>query len=1273
MKTIRFGLVRSLFLKLPPLAAGCLALAGPTNAGVVSQGVYSLYSFTGADDGANPEGALIQAGNGSLYGTTYAGGSNGYGAVYQISSNGAFTPLYSFTGADDGAYPEGGLVQAGNGCLYGTTYEGGSNSYGTVYQISTNGAFTPLFSFSYTNGGYPEAGLIQAGNGYLYGTTYEGGTNGGYGTVYQISTGGAFTPLFSFSYTNGGYPEAGLIQAGNGALYGTTYEGGSNGYGTVYQISTNGAFTSLYSFNYDSGGYPEGGLIQAGNGHLYGTTYEGGSNFYYGTVYQISTDGAFSSLFSFGYGNGGSYPETALVQSGDGNLYGTTYQGGAGGDGTVYQISTNGVLNTLYSLTDGDDGSNPKGALLQAGDGNLYGTAYAGGASNYGAVFVLDALQISPRKPVPALLYGGANPITEQTITLSNLGALSLEWSLANTSSWLTLSVSNGAVAPGGSTALTVSVAAASSLQPGFYPAVLDFTNLADGVVQSYPVNLQVLLAPLPPFASFPANDGADPYSPLIRASDGYLYGTTVNGGLNGDGTVYQISTNGALIILYGFTGGNDGANSYAGLMQARDGYLYATTANGGIYGYGTVFQTDTNGVLNTVYSFTGGNDGGNSYAGVIQGSDGSLYGTTSAYGASGYGTVFRINTEGTFSNLYSFTGGNDGGNPDAGLIQASDGNLYGTTSGGAFYGTIFRITTNGALTTIYPFTGADDGAYPEAGLVQASDGNLYGTASAGGVIGLGTVFRVSTSGAFDALFSFNDTDGSTPVAGLVQGADGALYGTTSTGTGHTASGTAFRVTTNGAFNSIHLFTGGSDGGSPQAGLIQLSDGNLYGTASAGGFGSDGTVFKVSTNDAFTLLHAFVITGPVDSSGGLQLSGGDLYGTTAKGGTNGQGSVFQVTSNGTLTTIYSFSGGNGGSVSGLILAGDGCFYGTTYGGGKYGDGTLYQISSTGVFTPLFLFNSENGADPEGVLVQAGDGYLYGTTASGGSNGYGTVYQISTNGAFTPLFSFNYSDGGDPEAGLIQAGDGYLYGTTYEGGSNGYGTVYQISTNGAFNSLYSFTDGYDGSYPAAGLIQAGNGYLYGTTSSGGSNGYGTVYQISTNGAFNALYSFTGRYDGSNPTAGLVQAGNGYLYGTTPSGGVSGQGTVFQISLDGAFTPLYSFSGGEDGGDPAGSLVEFGNYLYGVTQEGGPNGNGTVFRIPISQASVPPVTIGPASFSGGDLIFSVPTTLNQSYTVQQTTNLATAGWFVYTNFPGTGLAVELVIPTTNHSAFFRVVEP
>jgi len=231
-----------------------------------------------------------------------------------------------------------------------------------------------------------------------------------------------------------------------------------------------------------------------------------------------------------------------------------------------------------------------------------------------------------------------------------------------------------------------------------------------------------------------------------MQASDGNLYGTTTKGGANSNaGTVYKITTAGAETVMWSFGGSGDGVNPYASPIQASDGNLYGTTYGGGANGAGTVFKITTAGAETVLWSFGGSGDGALPDSGLMQASDGNLYGTTTSGGTNGAGTVFKITTAGAETVLWSFGGSGDGAKPYGGLIQASDGNLYGTTYGGGANGagTVFKITTTGAETVLWSFGGSGDGVNLDGALMQASDGNLYGTTYGGGANGAGTVFNI--------------------------------------------------------------------------------------------------------------------------------------------------------------------------------------------------------------------------------------------------------------------------------------------------------------------------------------------------------------------------------------------------------------------------------------------------------------------------------------------------------------------------------------------------
>jgi uncharacterized repeat protein (TIGR03803 family) len=360
-------------------------------------------------------------------------------------------------------------------------------------------------------------------------------------------------------------------------------------------------------------------------------------------------------------------------------------------------------------------------------------------------------------------------------------------------------------------------------------------------------------------------SDGGYPRAPLIADKAGNLYGTTVQGGLSNNclqggscGVVFKLDTNGNETVLYTFTGGADGSNPRGGVVRDESGNLYGTTANGGLDNNcyegptcGVVFKLDPNGNETVLYSFTGGADGGNPYAGVIRDAAGNLYGTTFVGGAYGGGTVFKIDSAGVFSVLHTFTGGADGGNPAAGVIRDTEGNLYGTTlNGGGVLGVVFKLDPAGNETVLHTFTGNPDGAQPQAGVFRDAAGNLYGTTTWGGATANGTVFKIDAAGNETVLRSFMYTrkGGAWPQAGVVRDASGNLYGTTLfssayKGGGDGGAGTLFRVNPAGQETVVHSFTG-ADGVAPEAALL-LYKGILYGTAGGGGPYGQGVVFKV--------------------------------------------------------------------------------------------------------------------------------------------------------------------------------------------------------------------------------------------------------------------------------------------------------------------------------------------------------------------------------------------------------------------------------------------
>jgi uncharacterized repeat protein (TIGR03803 family) len=403
-------------------------------------------------------------------------------------------------------------------------------------------------------------------------------------------------------------------------------------------------------------------------------------------------------------------------------------------------------------------------------------------------------------------------------------------------------------------------------------------------------------------------------------------------------------------------------------------------------------------------------------------------------------------------------------------------------------------------FTTLYSFDNSD-GAYPVAPLVQATDGNLYGTTSSGGANDGGTFFKIAPSGRLTTLYSFCSqsgcVDGENPQAALIEAPNGDLYGTTSGGGANGDYGTVFKITPGGKLTTLYSFcsqSGCADGANPYAGVIQDAEGNLYGTTQQGGedpqlsclafsFNGCGVMFKLDTAGEETVLHSFV-GNPNDGgnpfAGLIQSSDGNVYGTTYDGGEYNGGTVFEMTQMGELKTLSLgcvgyMCGAPISPVAALVEGADGIFYGTTEAGACIGcDGAVFQITTTGGLKTLYGFDfnlhegctfpSNPGAIPTAGLIRAAGGDLYGTTTSCGANDGGTVFRITPTGTLTTLYSFcsqsGCADGGNPRAGLVQDTNGTFYGTTKSGGANGDGTVFSLSID-----LFPFVK----TLPAAGKV------------------------------------------------------------------------------------------------------------------------------------------------------------------------------------------------------------
>jgi len=611
--------------------------------------------FTGPINGSNPRGSLMQATNGKLYGMTYQGGSNNMGVLFEYDpATNNYTKKLDFAGATNGSYPQGSLMQATNGQLYGMTYGGGANGWGVLFEYDpVTNTYTKKLDFAgATTGSNPQGSLMQATNGKLYGMTYGGGVNNlGVLFEYDPATNNYTKELDFAGVTSGSNPQGSLMQATNGQLYGMTYIGGLYNMGVLFEYdpSTN-TYTKKLNFEGTiTGRNPHGSLIQATNSKLYGMTSGGGIN-YMGTLFEYDpATNTYTKKLNFAGATNGNYPYGSLMQATNGQLYGMTYGGGANNIGVLFEYdpatstytkkldfagtinernpcgsliqSTN---NKLYGMTSQGgatdmgvlfeydpainiyskkldfagptNGSNPYGSLMQSSNGNLYGMTYGGGATDMGVLFEYDpATNIYSKKLDFAGATNGSNPY----------GYL--------------MQASNGKLYAmtnyGGVNNMGVLFE--------YDPATSTYTKKLD-------------------FAG--ATNGSNPHGSLMQAMNGKLYGMTNSGGINNIGILFEYdpATN-TYTKKLDFAGASNGSNPYGSLMQASNGKLYGMTNSGGTNSMGVLFEYDpATDTYTKKLDFAGATNGSNPHGSLMQATNGKLYGMTNSGGTNSMGVLFE-------------------------------------------------------------------------------------------------------------------------------------------------------------------------------------------------------------------------------------------------------------------------------------------------------------------------------------------------------------------------------------------------------------------------------------------------------------------------------------------------------------------------------------------------------------------------------------------------------------------------------------------------------
>ncbi len=702
--------------------------------------------------------------------------------------------------------------------------------------------------------------------------------------------------------------------------------------------------------------------------------------------------------------------------------------------------------------------------------------------------------------------------------------------------------------------------------------------------------------------------------------------------GASGNGLLYSIPTGSTgTSFQYSFAPYPGASPQVVRLLQASNGKLYGTTLQGGANTSGILFEYDisTNSFIkkHDFATATGSQPRGS----LIQAANGKIYGMTSA-GGNGAGVIFEfdINTN-QYTSTYSFTSASDGGGPYGGLIEpdpiGNPGVFYGLTrtGGSASGGTLFEYNRTTNTITVHQHLSSANSATASGGgsvsnLVKGANNKLYALTANGGANGannFGTIIEFDyITKQFAKKFDLGGAVyGGASVSSFILALDGKLYAPTFNGAANNAGAIIqFSIdpgTGNGVCNKMFDFTTGTGGtGTGGVGsMVQLSNGNFFVLTRTGAANSAGSIvgFNSSLTSTIAVTSFTVANGQQPLSSLMLASNGLVYGVTASGGNSGTNGVLFEYNPTTFTYAkkIDFNFIQAGQPSGgLLLANNNKFYGLSQVGGTNSPttsaGVLYEFDkSTNVLINKVNLNLTTGCTPYGALIQASNGNLYGVTSAGGTNSVGTLFEYNiTSNVFTKKVDFSTSNGHTPYGSLVQAANGKLYGLTRLGGSNSMGTMFEFNTsNNTYSVLLNFSGAADGSNPFGSLHQASNGKLYGLTSTGGTSNLGVLFEFdpSTN-TYAKLVDFDGVSKGSTPLGSVIEYSTGILYGLTSIGGSSNKGVMFEYNIGTTvFTVKHNFTGTTNGDTPWGTLVKAGNSkLYGVTRNGGSGSSGNLFE-------------------------------------------------------------------------------
>ncbi len=728
-----------------------------------------------------------------------------------------------------------------------------------------------------------------------------------------------------------------------------------------------------------------------------------------------------------------------------GPYWGTTAGGGTGSIGTIYTISEAGTFTTKHNFTR-FEGGNPKGEVVKASNGLYYGVTELGGTEGAGVLF-------------------SYNPVG------------------------------------------------------GVYTILRNFSTTTSSSTAV----------------------GGRPIRGVVIAPNGRLYGTCSNGGLSNVGTLweYNIATS-AFLKKFDFdaTTTGKGSTPRGRLLMHTNGNIYGTTQLGGANGNGCIFSYVPGQTTNTkVYNFPvlpGTATGTRPICGLYQASNSLCYGFTAVGGANGFGTIFSFNTTGNvFVKLHDFATAT-GRSPLAEFIQAPNGVLYATASGGGANsgGVLFSWTIGspGSYADLHHMSSAD-GYSPFSRMIVGSNGLLYGTTSAGGPGDAGVIFSFNTTTTNYAPVYYMDSNGfSDTWGGVIEDPNGTLICLAGEG-GDGSAGALFRYDLSSFTATALVPFSFSNGSAPRGRLLKASNGLFYGLTSSGGNNSGGVLFSIDpTTSAFTLLkHLSSATGTVPLGALVEVSG-KLYGLCSSGGTTDGGTLFEYTiSTNTLVVKIDLSLTTAGTIpqNGLFKASNGKLYGSTSAAGLNGQGTFFEyMPGTTTITKRKDLSVADGSQPLGDVMEASNGLLYGTTSANGSFSKGTIFSFNTGtNVFSTLYHFNGLEGATPGGELLQASNGKLYGAFKEEGLGGSGGIFSWTiAPGTYTEEYDFNTpplNTEGKFPDCSLVQGADGLIYGTTTQGGTSDLGVIFRFNPIMLSCAtLVNFAGAANGSLPYDGLT---------------------------------------------------------------------------------------------------------------------------------------------------------